>query len=71
MQKTNKLICPGCGARFDEYNWDHTKRYTMCFDCWNEQLPNTVEPYASQKDYDESNGFLDKDEGAGVDAGIE
>ena len=50
MQKTNKLICPGCGARFDEYNWDKTKRYTMCFDCWNERLPNTVEPYASMKD---------------------
>ena len=51
--KQEKLTCV-CGARFNKYNWDGTREYTKCFDCWNEVLPNTTEPYASQKDAEES-----------------
>lgn len=36
-----------CGAKIP-------LKYEKCFNCWNEELPNTTEPYASVKDAEES-----------------
>ena len=53
-----KLVCK-CGARFDPQNWDGTRNYSMCWKCWVADRERIMEnkhnePYASQKDYEES-----------------
>lgn len=65
--KHKKLVCK-CGAKFDEYNWDKSRHYTMCWKCWSTQPARITdyekneedadkyrEGYASQKDFDEAN----------------
>lgn len=49
VKYAGKTLCKVCG------NYYHPDKYDKCFNCWNESLPNTTEPYQSQKDYDESN----------------
>jgi len=56
-----KLVC-SCGTRFDEYNWDKSRRYTKCWKCFVEDKERImehqskhIEGFESQKDFDESN----------------
>ena len=49
VKYAGKKLCVKCGNNY------HPDNFPTCWDCWSEQLPETTEPYASQKDYDESN----------------